>query len=44
MANFFNIIPEVPTDARLWQSVAELGWLQRIETRESTAPPPGIPN
>ncbi len=23
---FFDIIPEIPCDARLWQSVSELGW------------------
>jgi len=26
MTAFFNIVPEVPTTARLWQQVAELGW------------------
>ncbi len=23
---FFDIVPEVPTDARLWRGVTELGW------------------
>jgi predicted nucleic acid-binding protein len=26
MEAFFNIIPEVPADARLWHAVAHLGW------------------
>jgi len=26
MEAFFNIIPEVPTTARFWREVAELGW------------------
>ena len=26
MTMFFNIVPEVPTSARLWQQVAELAW------------------
>lgn len=26
MERFFDITPEVPTDARLWRTVSELGW------------------
>lgn len=26
MEAFFDIVPEVPTDARLWRHVSELGW------------------
>lgn len=26
MTAFFNIIPEVPTNAKMWQQVAELAW------------------
>lgn len=26
MTDFFNIIPEVPTNARLWQQIAEMAW------------------
>ncbi len=26
LENFFDIIPEVPTDAKLWRQVAQLGW------------------
>ena len=26
MAAFFNIIPEVPTNAKMWQLVAEMAW------------------
>lgn len=26
MTSFFDIVPEVPTTARLWQQVAELAW------------------
>jgi len=26
LAAFFDIVPEVPTDARLWHYVAHLGW------------------
>jgi predicted nucleic acid-binding protein len=26
MTEFFNIVPEVPTNARFWQQVAELAW------------------
>lgn len=27
MTAFFNIVPEVPTNARFWQEVAELAWV-----------------
>ncbi len=27
MTQFFNIIPEVPTSANVWQAVAELAWV-----------------
>ncbi len=31
MEEFFDIIPEVPTDAKLWRNVSNLGWtLARI--------------
>ncbi len=26
MTAFFNIIPEVPTNAKMWQTVAEMAW------------------
>jgi predicted nucleic acid-binding protein len=26
MNAFFNIVPEVPTTARMWQQIAELAW------------------
>jgi len=26
MTAFFNIVPEVPTTAKLWQLVAEMAW------------------
>lgn len=26
MEQFFDILPEVPTDPRLWRQVSELGW------------------
>jgi predicted nucleic acid-binding protein len=26
MEEFFNIVPEVPTDPKLWQKVSEIGW------------------
>lgn len=26
MEAFFNIVPEVPTDPKLWQKVSEIGW------------------
>jgi predicted nucleic acid-binding protein len=26
MTAFFNIVPEVPTNARLWQQVSEMAW------------------
>jgi len=26
MCDFFDIIPEVPCDAKLWRQVSELGW------------------
>jgi predicted nucleic acid-binding protein len=26
MEQFFDIVPEVPTDARLWRDVSQLGW------------------
>jgi predicted nucleic acid-binding protein len=26
MTAFFNIVPEIPTNARMWQQVAELAW------------------
>ena len=26
MTAFFNIIPEVPTTARMWQTIAEMAW------------------
>ena len=26
MEAFFDIVPEVPTDAKLWRKVTELGW------------------
>jgi predicted nucleic acid-binding protein len=27
MAEFFDIVPEVPCDARLWRETSRLGWL-----------------
>jgi predicted nucleic acid-binding protein len=26
MEEFFNIVPEVPTDPKLWQEVSQMGW------------------
>lgn len=26
MSGFFNIIPEVPTNAKMWQQIADLAW------------------
>jgi predicted nucleic acid-binding protein len=26
LAAFFDIIPEVPTDARMWRQISDLGW------------------
>jgi hypothetical protein len=26
MEQFFDIVPEIPTDARLWREVSRLGW------------------
>jgi predicted nucleic acid-binding protein len=26
MEQFFDLIPEIPTDARLWRDVSQLGW------------------
>jgi predicted nucleic acid-binding protein len=26
MEEFFNIVPEVPTDPKLWQEVSRMGW------------------
>jgi predicted nucleic acid-binding protein len=27
MEEFFNIVPEVPTDPRLWQDISKIGWI-----------------